>query len=140
VRPFSQVRELFQRIAQDGKPIVLATSGKESETKRYTKLLGIDDLIAGQTTADDAENSKPAPDILTAALEKLDDITASDVLVVGDTRFDLEAAGKGGFRALALLCGGTEERVLRKAGAIAVFRDPADLLSCYQQLMAKLQT
>lgn len=138
VQPFPQVRELFQRIRSDDKQIVLATSGKESEAKHYTKLLGIDDLIEAQTTADDVEKSKPAPDLFTAALEKLDGVTAPEALVVGDTRFDFIAAGKGGFRAIGVTCGGTGESVLHEAGAAAIYRDPADLLSSYDGLMTKL--
>jgi HAD superfamily hydrolase (TIGR01549 family) len=140
VQPFAQVRDLFQRIRADGKPIVLATSGKKEETKYYTELLRIADLIAGQTTADDAENSKPAPDIFTAALEKLDGISAAQALVVGDTRFDMEAAGKGGFPAIAVTCGGTDKDLLRKAGALAVYRNPAELLSSYDALKTELQS
>ncbi len=138
VQPFPQVRELFQRIRDDRKPIVLATSGKESESKHYTKLLGIDDLIEAQTTADDVEKSKPVPDVFTAALAKLDGITAAEALIVGDTRFDFEAAGKGGFRAIGVTCGGTDERVLREAGAAVIYRDPADLLASYDNLITKL--
>ena len=107
VQGFPQVRELFQRLRDDGKQIVLATSGKKSEAKHYTKLLGIDDLIAGQTTADDADESKPEPDIFKAALEKLDGVEAREALVIGDTRFDMEAAGKAGLRAIGVTCGGT---------------------------------
>lgn len=137
VKPFPQVRELFQRIRDDDRPIVLATSGKKSEAKHYTKLLGIDHLIEAQTTADDVESSKPEPDIFAAALAKLDGISAAEALVVGDTRFDLEAAGKGGFPAIGVTCGGTDQRVLCAAGAAAVYRGPADLLSCYDDLIPK---
>jgi len=135
VQPFPCVRELFQRIRADSKPIVLATSGKKSETKYYTQLLQIDDLIDGETTADDADKSKPAPDIFTAALSKLNGITAGEALVVGDTRFDMEAAGKGGSPAIGVTCGGTDESVLLHAGAIVVYRSPADLLSSYDKLI-----
>ncbi len=95
----------------------------------------IDDLIAGQTTADDADESKPEPDIFKAALDKLDGVSASEALVVGDTRFDMEAAGKASLRAIAVTCGGTDEETLRAAGAIAVYRDPADLLRSYDKLV-----
>src|SRR5437588_314010 len=71
VRPFPKVRELFQRIRDDGKRVVLASSGKKADTEYYVKLLKIDDLIDDYTSADDADRSKPAPDIFSAALEKL---------------------------------------------------------------------
>ncbi len=136
VRPFPAVKDLFQRIRADDKTIILATSGKEEETRHYTQLLGIAHLIAGQTTADDADESKPAPDIFAAALEKLDGVSALEALVVGDTRFDLEAACRGGFPAIGLLCGGTDAATLRQAGALAIYRDPADLLASYPNLIS----
>jgi HAD superfamily hydrolase (TIGR01509 family) len=127
VRPFPKVRELFQRI-RDQKRIVLATSGKKDDTKYYIELLKIDDLIDGCTSADDADRSKPAPDIFTAALKKVN-VSPGEVITIGDTRFDIEAAVKAGLSTIALTCGGTDESVLREAGAIAVFRDPAHLLA-----------
>lgn len=129
VQPFPRVQPLFAAIREAGGEIVLATSGKKSETKHYIELLDIGDLIAGATTADDAAESKPAPDILTAALAKLKDVPVSEALLIGDTRFDMEAAGKIGLPAIGVTCGGTPELALREAGARAVFRDPADLLA-----------
>lgn len=129
VKPFPQVRELFERLRRDGKCIVLASSGKKPEVEHYTKLLRIEDLIDGTTTADDAENSKPAPDIFEAALEKLEGVSAAAAIVIGDTRFDLEAARKAGLDSIAFLCGGTDEKILRNSTALAIYRDPADLLS-----------
>jgi len=55
---------------------------------------------------------------------------------LGDTRFDIEAAAKAGLATIALLCGGTAENVLRKTGAIAIYRDPADVLAHYDRLVA----
>ena len=132
-RPFPKVRELFQRVRQDQKRIVLASSGKKDDTKYYIELLKVDDLIDGCTTADDADRSKPAPDIFSAALEKVE-VSPDETITVGDTRFDIEAAAKTGLRTIALTCGGTDESVLRKTGAVAVFRDPADLLDHYDTL------
>lgn len=134
VRPFGNVRELFQRIRDDGKQIVLATSGKKVETHHYIKLLQIDDLIVGETTADDSEHSKPEPDIFEAALKKLNDVSAQEALVVGDTRFDIEAAQKADVRSIAFLCGGSSKRALQKAKPLAIFCDPADLLVRYQEM------
>ena len=134
IRPFPKVRDLFQRIRDDEKKIVLASSGKKDDTKYYIKLLKIDNLIEGCTSADDADRSKPAPDLFTAAREKLGDFSAAEVINIGDTRFDIEAAAKAGLRTIALTCGGTPESVLKKAGAIAVYYDPADLLIRYETL------
>jgi len=135
VRPFPKVRELIQRIRGDDKRIVVASSGKEEDTKYYIEdLLKIDDLIEGYTCADDADRSKPAPDIFTASLEKLDGVVPDDGITVGDTRFDIEAAAKARLKTIALTCGGTTEGVLRAAGAVAVYRDPADLVARYDSL------
>ena len=129
VKPFPSVRELFEQIRGDGKQILLASSGKKPETKHYTKLLQIEDLIDGQITSEDANSSKPAPDIFNAALAKLG-VSRNEAIVEGDTRFDVEAAKKAGLAAIGFLCGqAADEQTLRKAGALAVYRDPADLLA-----------
>jgi HAD superfamily hydrolase (TIGR01549 family) len=134
VRPFPKVRELFQRIRDDHKGIVLASSGKKADTEYYVKLLKIENLIEGYTSGDDADNSKPAPDIFAASLKKLGGISPADAKTVGDTRFDIEAARKAGLATIAFLCGGTSESVLREAGAVAIYRDPADFLAHYDEL------
>jgi HAD superfamily hydrolase (TIGR01549 family) len=134
VRSFPKVRELFQRIRDDNKHIVLASSGKKADTKYYIDFLRIDDLIDGYVSGDDADNSKPAPDIFAASLKKFGEISSADALTVGDTRFDIEAAGKAGLKTIAFLCGGTSESVLREGGAVVIYRDPADFLAHYDQL------
>jgi HAD superfamily hydrolase (TIGR01549 family) len=135
VRPFPKVRELFQRIHDDKKRIVLASSGKKSDTEYYVDLLKIGDLIDGCVSGDDAESSKPAPDIFAASLEKLDDISPDNAVTVGDTKFDIEAAGKASLKTIAFLCGGTLEPVLRETGAIAIYREPADFLAYYDEVV-----
>jgi HAD superfamily hydrolase (TIGR01549 family) len=134
VRPFPKVRDLFQRIRDDDKRIVLASSGKKADTEYYVKLLKIDNLIEGYTSGDDADNSKPEPDIFAASLKKLGGISPADAVTVGDTRFDVEAARKTGLATIAFLCGGTSESVLREADAVAIYRDPADFLAHYDEL------
>ena len=134
VRPFPKVRELFQRIRDDDKCIVLASSGKKADTKYYIDLLNIDNLIKGYVSGDDADNSKPAPDIFAASLKKLGDISPADAVTVGDTRFDVEAAQKAGLKTIGFLCGGTSESALREAGAVAIYRDPADFLAHHSRL------
>ena len=135
VRPFPNVRELFQRTRDDDKRVVLASSGKEEDTKYYIEdLLKVDDLLEGYTCADDADRSKPAPDIFTAALDKLGEMSPDRAITVGDTRFDIEAAAKAGMATIGLLCGGTAENVLRDTGAIAIYHNPADMLANYDRL------
>jgi HAD superfamily hydrolase (TIGR01549 family) len=132
-RGFPQVRELFQKIRSGGAAIALASSCKADELDGYMDLAGIPDLVDAKTTSDDADRSKPFPDIFQAALERLPGVSAADAVVVGDSPYDAEAAGKAGIRTVGLLSGGFSEEELRKAGCIAVYKDPADLLQNFGQ-------
>jgi HAD superfamily hydrolase (TIGR01549 family) len=133
VEAFPKVRDLFERIRQDGKRIALASSAKEDELATYKKIARIEDLLEAETSSDDAERSKPHADIFAAALEKLAGITAKETIVVGDTPYDAEAAAKAHLTTVGLLCGGWREKELRQAGCVAVYRDPADLLDHYAE-------
>jgi HAD superfamily hydrolase (TIGR01549 family) len=133
VRPFPRVRELLERVHSDGKKIALASSGKADEVEYYQKLIGIGNLVDCQTTADDVAHSKPKPDVFIAALRMLGHLSPEQAIAIGDTPYDIEAAKKIDLATIALLCGGFPEGELRDAGAVAVFRDPADLLDHYYQ-------
>ena len=135
VRPFPKVRELFERIKADDKRIALASSAKKEELAVYKSVARIEDLVEEETSADDADKSKPHPDIFQAALKQLGDVAAAEVVVVGDTPYDAEAAGKLRLRTLGVLAGGFPERELRAAGCIAIYDDPADLLARYDETM-----
>jgi HAD superfamily hydrolase (TIGR01509 family) len=132
VTSFPHTRELFERIRQDGTQIALASSAPEAELQVYKQLARIEDFLAGETSADDVEQSKPHPDIFAAALEAVGNPTATEVLVVGDTPYDAEAAGKLHLRTIGVLCGGWTAEELRQAGCVAIYRDPADLLAHYE--------
>jgi HAD superfamily hydrolase (TIGR01549 family) len=131
VRAFPGVRELFQKIKDDGKRLALASSAKESELGEYKRIANIEDLVEEETSADDADKSKPHPDIFEAALERLGDIEAHEAIVVGDTPYDAEAAGKIDLRTIGVLCGGFPEAELKAAGCVQIYNDPADLLARY---------
>ncbi|XYD08334.1 HAD family hydrolase [Methylobacterium sp. NMS12] len=133
VRPFPGVRPLFEHIRSAGLEIALASSGKRPEVEHYTEVLEIGDLVDVSTSSDDADRSKPHPDIFEAALEKLDGVSRDAIIVVGDTPYDAEAAAKAGLRTVGLLCGGFPEADLRAAGCVAIYRDPADLLDRFAQ-------
>lgn len=133
IKPFAAVRELLQRVIADGKAIALASSAKEDELEQYKKIANIADLIDVETSSDDAQKSKPHPDIFQAVLARLDNAPPEQVIVIGDTPYDAEAAGKAGLRTIGLLCGGWSEDELKRAGCVAVFRDPADLLARYPE-------
>ncbi len=132
VQPFPEVRELFQRIRESGKRIALASSGNDDEVEHYVKLLGIGDLIEGQTSKTDVKHSKPRPDVFTSVLHLLG-LPPAEAIAVGDTPYDVQAAKKIELSTIALLCGGFPEDELRAAGAIAIFRDPADLLENFNR-------
>lgn len=134
VKGFPKVRELFQHILKDGKKIVLGSSAAGDELKSYKEKANIGDLIHDETSKDDAEKSKPYPDIFEAALKTLDGISKEEVVVIGDSPWDAIAAKKAGLRAIAVLCGGFAEKDLREAGFVAVYKDPADLLARYESL------
>jgi HAD superfamily hydrolase (TIGR01549 family) len=133
VRAFPKVRELFERSRADGKKIALASSGKEDEVRHYEKLAGIEGLVDSMTTADQVAHSKPKPDVFIAALRTLGTLQPQDAIAIGDTPYDVEAAKKIDLPIIGVLCGGFSETVLRDEGALAIFRDPADLLERYYQ-------
>ena len=132
VRAFPAVRDLIKRIILNGQRIALGSSAKGDELSTYKKIARIEDLIDEETSSDDASRSKPDPDIFEAALKKLG-LEANEAIVVGDSPYDAEAAGKLGLRTLAVLCGGFPEADLRMAGCIAIYRDPADMLMHFDQ-------
>ena len=131
IEGFPQVRALVERLQADGKQLALASSAKAEELQTYKKIAGIEDLIDIETSSDDAEESKPNPDIFLAALDRLRGISAEDAIVVGDTPYDAEAARKAGIRTIGLLSGGWTADELTQAGCIATYKDPADLLAHY---------
>jgi len=139
VRPFPKVRELFERIKADGLAIALASSAKEEELERHKKNLRIEDLLEAATSADDAERSKPHPDIFQAALAGIGDVTPEKAVVVGDTPYDAIAAAKAGMRTIGVLSGGFTEEALRSAGAVEIYEDVADLLKHYDESLLASQ-
>ncbi len=132
VEGFPAVRELFERVKSEGLQIALASSAKGDELKTYKRLARIEDLVEEETSSDDAEKSKPHPDIFEAALERLEGVRPAEAVVVGDTPYDAEAAGKAGLRTVGLLSGGFPEEDLRAAGCARIYKDAADLLANYE--------
>jgi HAD superfamily hydrolase (TIGR01509 family) len=137
VQPFPKVRELFERIKGDGHSISLASSAKEEELERHKETLEIENLVETSNSADDAERSKPHPDIFQAALEDLTNVAPDEAVVVGDTPYDVIAANKAGIRSIGLLSGGFTEDVLREAGAVEIYDNAADLLEHYNESLIK---
>jgi HAD superfamily hydrolase (TIGR01509 family) len=133
VRPFPKVRELFERIRADGLAIALASSAREEELESHKRNLRIEDLLEAATSADDAERSKPHPDIFQAALGGVKGVAPAEAVVVGDTPYDASAAAKAGMRTIGLLSGGFTAEALRVAGVAEIYEDVADLLARYEE-------
>ncbi len=121
-------RELIQRLARDGVRLVVATSAKKDELGALLKVADVADLLTEWTSADDIEESKPAPDVVEQGMTKLA-LPKAEVLMLGDTPYDVEAAGKAGIGTIALRCGGWHDQDL--GGALAIYDDPAGLLRHY---------
>jgi HAD superfamily hydrolase (TIGR01509 family) len=128
LRAFPGVRELLQRMRQDGLELVVASSAAESELEPLLRVAGVTDLVGERTSSDDAESSKPDPDIVQAAVQR-SGLAPAELLMLGDTPYDVEAAAKAGVQVVALRCGGWDDEGL--AGAVAVYDEPADLLARY---------
>jgi HAD superfamily hydrolase (TIGR01549 family) len=121
-------RELVERLLRDGYKLVVATSAEEEELEDLLKASRIADLLEEKTTSSDAEQSKPDPDIVQAALDKTG-FPPEQVLMLGDTPYDVQAAQHCGIGLVAVRCGGWSDADL--AGAVAIYDDPADLLNNY---------
>ncbi|MCA1562957.1 MAG: HAD family hydrolase [Acidobacteria bacterium] len=126
IQPFPRVRELLQAFLNDGLSLAVASSAKEDELKALLARVAADDLISIRTSSDDADNSKPDPDIVEAALAE---VKTRRAVMLGDTPYDIAAASSAGIPIVALECGGWTRKEL--VGAVAVYRDPADLLAQY---------
>lgn len=129
--PFPDVRPLFERLKEDGLRIVLASSSDRKEVGYYLGLIGCEDLVDETTSKDDAEHTKPCPDIFEAAVGKLAPLGPEAAIVVGDSVWDMKAAGRAALRAIGFRSGGFPDQALREAGAFALFDGPADLLARY---------
>src|SRR3712207_5534480 len=109
VTPLEGARELIEDLKGQGRKVVLASSAKEQEVDHYLDVLDARDLADGWTTSADVENTKPEPDLVLAALEKLG---TEDAVMVGDTPWDIEAAGKADVATVAVLTGGFSDEEL----------------------------
>jgi HAD superfamily hydrolase (TIGR01509 family) len=125
VEPMAGARELIVELGRRGWPVVLASSAKEAELDDYLELLDVRELIDASTSSADVERTKPAPDLVHAALEKAG---ADSGVLIGDSTWDCEAARRAGIETIALLTGGFSADELNAAGAIAVFESIPQLL------------
>lgn len=126
VRPLPGARELLEAIAELGWRSVLATSAGEKELGVLRDALDAEDLIAAVTSASDAEESKPEPDIVASALERIG-AEPSEAILLGDTVWDVEAGRRAGVPTAAVLSGGIPREVLEHAGAAAIYAGPLEV-------------
>ncbi len=125
VQPLEGARELIVRLKDAGRRVVLASSAKPDEVEHYLDLLDARELADAWTTSGDVEQTKPEPDLIRAALEKLDGDLA---VMVGDSTWDCKAAKNAGVETLAVLTGGFSAQELFDAGALSVFTSMPELL------------
>jgi HAD superfamily hydrolase (TIGR01509 family) len=128
LRPTRGARELLEWLRDQRLTLTVATSAQREELHALLRVAGANKLFQSTTSSDDADRSKPDPDIVRAALERTG-CPPADVVMVGDTPYDVEAARRAGIDTVALRCGGWRDEDL--AGAIAIYADPADLLEHY---------
>ena len=126
-------RELLVALKERGHRVVLASSGKPHHVERALDLLDARDLADGWTTSEDVEETKPAPDLLQVALEKIGERVDAPSVVVGDSVYDVEAAKRAGMPAIVVRSGGFGDDELRDAGAIGIYDTPADLTAALDE-------
>lgn len=127
LRPFGDTRALFEALRSRGVRLAVASSSDQQDLDRLLEIARVSDLIERRASADDAERSKPDPDLIGAALSRLGDVEGAIVTMVGDTPYDIEAARQAGVRAIGFRCGGWSDAAL--AGAITIFDGPTDMLA-----------
>jgi HAD superfamily hydrolase (TIGR01509 family) len=133
VEPFEGAKEMIRALRRDGRTVVLASSAKEDEVDHYIELLEGRELVDAWTTSADVEATKPDPDLVETALQKAG---TRDALMIGDTVWDVRAAGRAGIETIAVLSGGYAEAELREAGARQVFESIAELAAAPEALAA----
>jgi HAD superfamily hydrolase (TIGR01549 family) len=131
VEPFEGAKRLLQALHEDGRTVVLASSAKEDEVDHYLDLLEARDLVTAWTSSADVEATKPEPDLVEAALQKAG---TREALMVGDTVWDVKAAGHAGLGTIAVRSGGYGEAELREAGARQVYESIAALAAAPEAL------
>ena len=125
VDPLPGARDLIEDLKQRGAKVVLASSAKPDELEHYLDLLDARGLVDAWTNSGDVQTTKPAPDLITAALEKVGD--GRPAVLVGDSTWDCLAAENAGVGTIAVLTGGFSAAELREAGADPVFESLPEL-------------
>jgi phosphoglycolate phosphatase-like HAD superfamily hydrolase len=136
VRPFSAVPALLRRVRGAGLRVAIGSSAKKDELEKYLDIARIADMVDVKTSSEDAEESKPAPDIFEVVLKKLG-LEGRDAVAMGDSPYDAEAARKAKIATIGVLCGGFTEDLLRQAGCVEVYPGPAALFALFEHSLLK---
>jgi HAD superfamily hydrolase (TIGR01549 family) len=126
-------RDLLVAIKNRGHRLVLASSGQQRHVDFALDLLGARDIADAITSGEDAEETKPAPDLLQVALKKLGAGRDDSSVMIGDSVWDVEAAKKAGMPAIVVRSGGFGDDELREAGAIGIYDTPGDLAAALEE-------
>ncbi len=118
VRPLPGARALVEALKERGHEVVLASSAKPDELDHYLDLLDVRELADAWTSSGDVEDTKPAPDLVQVARDR---VSVEAAVMVGDSTWDAESAGRAGVPTIGLLTGGFSEAELRDSGADPVF-------------------
>jgi HAD superfamily hydrolase (TIGR01509 family) len=129
LRAFPRGRALAERLRSDGFLLVVASSAGEDQLERLIEVAGIGDLLADTTSADDAERSKPDPDIVQAALAR-GGFEPTSAIMIGDTPYDVEASLRAGVAIIGVRSGGWNDPDL--TGAAEIYDDVSELLAEYE--------
>ncbi len=132
LKAFPQTLELLQHIHRQGLKLIIATSAEPDELKSMFGVIGphASELFENEATSKDASQSKPDPNIMQAALQSAK-LSPNEVVMIGDTAYDIEAAQKADVKTIAFRSGGWSDADLK--GAIAIYDGPADLLQHYDE-------
>jgi HAD superfamily hydrolase (TIGR01549 family) len=132
LKSFPRTKELLERIHEQGLKMIIATSAEPEELEALLQIIGpgVDELFEDVTTAKDAPQSKPDPDIMHAAIERAH-LAPYELVMLGDTPYDIDAAVQVAIDTIAFRTGGWDDKDLKKA--IAIYDGPADLLAHYDQ-------
>ena len=134
VRPLPDARRLIETLKERGHKVVLASSAKKEEIEHYLDLLDARELADAWTSSADVKRTKPEPDLVQVALEK---VQGRDAVMIGDSVWDVEAAKRAGLPTITVRMGGFGEDELRAAGAACVFASINDLLQALHETPLK---
>jgi HAD superfamily hydrolase (TIGR01549 family) len=117
-------KELLAALRDRGLAVALASSSIPKHAEHAFDLLDAASLADTVTTSEDAEESKPDPELVDEALARLG---SRGGCIVGDSVYDVEAAARAGVPAYGVLTGGYGRAELLDAGARGVYVDLDDL-------------